>query len=64
MVFLPEAFDIIGSNRHETMAAGEPLDGPTMKLYKQLAQTHQVWLSLGGFHEKVGEKIFTDTILF
>ena len=52
MIFLPEAFDIIGSNRQETTAAGEPLDGPTINHFQRVARGSKVWLSLGGFHEK------------
>ena len=34
----------------------EPLDGPTMTKYKDLAKEHDVWLSLGGFQEKGEEE--------
>jgi len=55
MVFLPEAFDIIGSSRQETIDARESLNGPTISAYKQLAKKYNIWLSLGGFHEKPSE---------
>lgn len=82
MVFLPEAFDYIGSSREETLSLGESLTGDTMSQYTQLARYRrrcsvqfsrqqklsvrmkanlfspksprklEVWLSLGGFHER------------
>ena len=30
----------------------EPLDGPMITKYRQLAKDLNIWLSLGGFHEK------------
>ncbi|XP_034020817.1 deaminated glutathione amidase [Thalassophryne amazonica] len=52
MVFLPEGFDYIGSSREETLSLSETLTGDTIKRYSQLARTLEVWLSLGGFHER------------
>uniref|UniRef100_A0A3Q3NPS8 Deaminated glutathione amidase n=1 Tax=Labrus bergylta TaxID=56723 RepID=A0A3Q3NPS8_9LABR len=52
MVFLPEAFDYIGSSREETLSLSESLTGDTMSQYTQLARWLEVWLSLGGFHER------------
>lgn len=52
MVFLPEAFDYIGSSREETLSLSESLTGDTMSQYTQLARKLEVWLSLGGFHER------------
>lgn len=52
MVFLPEGFDYIGSSREETLALSESLEGDTMSRYTQLARKLEVWLSLGGFHER------------
>ncbi|XP_056431938.1 deaminated glutathione amidase isoform X2 [Gadus chalcogrammus] len=52
MVFLPEAFDYIGSSRDETLALAESLTGDTISRYTQLASKMNVWLSLGGFHER------------
>ncbi|KAM9718352.1 deaminated glutathione amidase [Menidia menidia] len=52
MVFLPEGFDYIGSSREETLALSESLDGDTITRYAQLARKLEVWLSLGGFHER------------
>ncbi|XP_051756215.1 deaminated glutathione amidase [Ctenopharyngodon idella] len=52
MVFLPEGFDYIGSNREETLALSETLDGDIISRYTHLARKLDVWLSLGGFHER------------
>ncbi|XP_029932865.1 deaminated glutathione amidase isoform X2 [Myripristis murdjan] len=52
MVFLPEGFDYIGSSREETLSLSESLAGDTISRYSQLARTEDVWLSLGGFHER------------
>ncbi|CAI5669303.1 unnamed protein product [Oreochromis niloticus] len=52
MVFLPEGFDYIGSSREETLALSESLAGDTISRYTQLARKLELWLSLGGFHER------------
>ncbi|XP_029943783.1 deaminated glutathione amidase-like [Salarias fasciatus] len=52
MVFLPEGFDYIGSSREETLDMSESLQGDIICRYSQLARDLQVWLSLGGFHER------------
>lgn len=53
MVFLPEAFDYMASSSEESADLAEPLDGPRMTSYRQVAKDNDMWLSLGGFHEKV-----------
>ncbi|XP_070849708.1 deaminated glutathione amidase isoform X2 [Chaetodon trifascialis] len=52
MVFLPEGFDYIGSSREETLLLSESLTGHTISQYTHLARKLEVWLSLGGFHER------------
>uniref|UniRef100_A0A6G1SDD5 Nitrilase and fragile histidine triad fusion protein NitFhit n=1 Tax=Aceria tosichella TaxID=561515 RepID=A0A6G1SDD5_9ACAR len=52
MVFLPECFDFIGTSKQESLDQAEPLDGPTLTRYKDLAKKLNVWLSLGGMHQK------------
>ncbi|XP_048343080.1 deaminated glutathione amidase isoform X2 [Sphaerodactylus townsendi] len=52
IVFLPEAFDFIGSNTEETLSLAEPLEGDHVQHYAGLARDCGVWLSLGGFHER------------
>ncbi|XP_076274075.1 ntrilase and fragile histidine triad fusion protein NitFhit [Rhynchophorus ferrugineus] len=55
MVFLPEACDFIGKNKNELRKLAEPIDGPLMSSYKELAKTNNIWLSIGGFHERYDE---------
>eukprot|EP00128_Syssomonas_multiformis_P001135 Colp12_sorted_trinity150504_noHs@31378 len=52
MLFLPEAFDYIGTSKAETLSLAENLDGPLLSSYKEVAKEAKIWLSLGGFHEK------------
>lgn len=53
MIFLPECFDLICSSKESTFDQSESVDGPLINSYRQLAKKHHLWLSLGGFHEKV-----------
>lgn len=53
MIFLPEAFDYIEEDKAKSFKLAESLNGPTITNYKLLAKSLGVWLSLGGFHEKV-----------
>ncbi|TMS02410.1 Deaminated glutathione amidase [Larimichthys crocea] len=41
-----------GSSREETLSLSESLTGDTISQYTQLARKLEVWLSLGGFHER------------
>ncbi|XP_072315047.1 deaminated glutathione amidase [Eucyclogobius newberryi] len=52
MVFLPEGFDYIGSSREETLSLSESLEGETVSRFTDIARKLEVWLSLGGFHER------------
>lgn len=53
MAFLPECFDMVCESRSQTLANLEPIDGPLIQRYRNLAVEKKIWLSLGGFHEKV-----------
>ncbi|RZC34648.1 nitrilase and fragile histidine triad fusion protein NitFhit [Asbolus verrucosus] len=53
VAFLPEGCDYIGSNKDETKALAEPLNGTLMNEYRNLAKNEKIWLSIGGFHELV-----------
>jgi deaminated glutathione amidase len=53
MVCLPENFAFMGATPEETDKMKEYLEGPLMKRYSQIAIDHKVWLSLGGFQEKI-----------
>ncbi|NXS11473.1 NIT1 amidase, partial [Neodrepanis coruscans] len=52
LVFLPEGFDFIGTGPEQSLRLAEPLHGDTVGRYRQLARECEVWLSLGGFHER------------
>jgi len=60
-ICLPENFDFIGPGDHE------PINGTLVNAYKSLAKQHNVWLSLGGLHERlsepIGDKKFANTHL-
>lgn len=57
MIFLPECFDYIGRSTEESVANAMEENGPFINKFCSLAKELNVWLSLGGFHEKV-EKTF------
>lgn len=56
-MFLPECCDFVGTNRDETIALSEPLTGPTVQFYQGLAKSNDIWLSLGGIHEAIYNKV-------
>ncbi|KAJ8960385.1 hypothetical protein NQ314_006075 [Rhamnusium bicolor] len=55
MIFLPEACDYIAIDKDESKAMSEPLNGPLITEYKNIAKDHKIWLSVGGFHERHDE---------
>ncbi|GBP24791.1 Nitrilase and fragile histidine triad fusion protein NitFhit [Eumeta japonica] len=53
MMFFPEACDFICDNKKDIPKFSEPIiGGPTVNRYRELALKHNVWLSMGGLHEK------------
>ncbi|XP_053686001.1 nitrilase and fragile histidine triad fusion protein NitFhit isoform X2 [Sabethes cyaneus] len=52
-VFFPECCDYVGNNREETLKLSEPLTGPTVNKYAQLAKENDLWISFGGVHEAI-----------
>ncbi|GBF91685.1 nitrilase [Raphidocelis subcapitata] len=52
VLFLPECFSFIGTSQPESLSKAEPLEGPAMGRFRQLARDTGLWLSLGGFQEK------------
>ena len=52
-MFLPECFDYVGENSEQSLSMAEPLESPRMQILCELAKELGVWLSLGGYHEKV-----------
>jgi hypothetical protein len=53
MAFFPECFDYIGRNRDETISLAIEEDGQYINQFREVAREHRIWLSLGGFHNKV-----------
>ena len=53
-VCLPEGFHFIGTHFTQSLQAAEPLTGPTITKYKELARETAMWLSLGGKHGVFG----------
>ena len=53
MVFLPEACDYIGESKQQSMEMSETMEGETITAYRKLAKDLKLWLSIGGFHQKV-----------
>ena len=52
MTFLPECADYVSDSRDQAVALAEPLEGPTVSRYRELARSLKMWLSVGGYHEK------------
>jgi len=56
LLCLPEAFDFVTEGgAEEAQRLAQPLTGSLMTRYRDLARAHGIWLSLGGFHEKIQE---------
>jgi len=53
MIFLPEACDYIAESHSQLLELAEDLKGPLIANYGQLARTYNIWISIGGFHNKV-----------
>jgi predicted amidohydrolase len=49
MLFLPECFSFLGASQQESLSNAQPLEGPLMRRYCDLAKRTGLWLSLGGF---------------
>lgn len=52
MLFLPECFSYIGLSQYDSLKIAQPLEGPLMQSYQNLARQTGLWLSLGGFQEQ------------
>ena len=53
VVFLPECFDYVGENNEQSLSLAASLESTRMQVFCDLAKELGMWLSLGGFHEKV-----------
>mmetsp|Transcript_986 Transcript_986/g.2565 ORF Transcript_986/g.2565 Transcript_986/m.2565 type:complete len:325 (-) Transcript_986:58-1032(-) len=50
---LPECFEFMGTpGTGDSLRFAQPLDGELFSRYRAVAKEHNLWLSLGGFHEK------------
>jgi len=53
---LPECFDFMGRpGTGDSKREAELIDGPTVNRLREIAAHEKMWLSLGGFHEKLEE---------
>eukprot|EP00904_Undaria_pinnatifida_P003379 jgi/Undpi1/13041/HiC_scaffold_8.g02704.m1 len=59
---LPECFNFIGGHWTETVQAAEPLTGPSMTRYRNLAKESGLWLSLGGFQEEASPGVSSSCV--
>ncbi|KAE9421207.1 hypothetical protein Angca_004095, partial [Angiostrongylus cantonensis] len=53
MVFFPECFDFVGRSKEENIALASEEQGPVMNRFRSFARQYGIWISLGGFHNKV-----------
>jgi predicted amidohydrolase len=65
LLSFPENFAFIGPDSDATFKAAEALSGKTISHFRNLAQKHDLWLSLGGFQESIpgSEKIYNSHVL-
>ncbi|XP_077294894.1 ntrilase and fragile histidine triad fusion protein NitFhit isoform X2 [Arctopsyche grandis] len=67
MIFFPEACDFLCDNKNDMFKFSEPLvGGSLMNQYRELAKKHNVWLSMGGLHEKDNDnerKVFNTHVI-
>ena len=55
LLFLPECANFFGDEQTSGSKVLEPLNGSAIAQYRELAQQHRLWLSLGGFQERAKE---------
>ncbi|HEY4222989.1 MAG TPA: nitrilase-related carbon-nitrogen hydrolase, partial [Myxococcota bacterium] len=53
LLCLPECFAFMGHGDVDTRAVMEPLEGPLFARYREIARAHKIWVSFGGFPERV-----------
>lgn len=44
-LFFPECCDYVGTNAEETKSLSEPITGETVRFYKDLCRTNELWVS-------------------
>lgn len=57
MLFFPEACDYIAESKPQSVEMAERLDGDLMSRFCQAARDNKLWLSVGGFHQKVSSSL-------
>lgn len=50
----------MGTNKDEAIALSEPINGPTVQFYRDLAKSNNIWMSLGGIHEAIHNNVRND----
>uniref|UniRef100_A0AC34RAK4 Bis(5'-adenosyl)-triphosphatase n=1 Tax=Panagrolaimus sp. JU765 TaxID=591449 RepID=A0AC34RAK4_9BILA len=55
MIFFPECTDYIGRNKKEAIDMSENTESATIKAFRELAKNNQIWISIGGFHNRKDE---------
>uniref|UniRef100_A0A2R5LGW8 Nitrilase and fragile histidine triad fusion protein NitFhit n=1 Tax=Ornithodoros turicata TaxID=34597 RepID=A0A2R5LGW8_9ACAR len=65
VVFLPEATDFLAESKVQAQEMAEPLDGPILTKYKNLAKELGIWISIGSLHVKApdGKKVQNTHVL-
>ncbi|XP_048511927.1 deaminated glutathione amidase isoform X2 [Athalia rosae] len=66
IALFPEACDYLAETKKDIVAMAEPLEGELVNRYKCLAKDNNIWLSLGGIHEKFDDsstKIYNTHVL-
>eukprot|EP01111_Echinosteliopsis_oligospora_P020020 TRINITY_DN9980_c0_g1_i1.p1 TRINITY_DN9980_c0_g1~~TRINITY_DN9980_c0_g1_i1.p1 ORF type:complete len:285 (+),score=78.53 TRINITY_DN9980_c0_g1_i1:80-934(+) len=58
LVSLPECFGFFAGDSDEKRSGAEPLEGEFIGRYRRLAADNDMWMSLGGFHERAGDKVY------
>lgn len=52
VAFLPEGFDYISESKEMAFSQAHTMDGEIIKEFSEMAKDLNIWVSLGGFHEK------------
>ncbi|CAJ0572122.1 unnamed protein product, partial [Mesorhabditis spiculigera] len=63
MIFFPECVDYVGRTREEEVSLAIEEGGEFINRFRDLAKKHGIWISLGGFHRKDGDKLPFNTHL-
>ncbi len=56
LLCLPECFAFMGASDADTRRVMEPLDGPLFARFREVAREAGIWVSFGGFPEKIDDE--------